>query len=165
MDTSVGAVPALKSPNLRRATVQCKRFNKCEAVWSPETQLETERTPRVDLDQRMSTLSEVLAPRSNLDLLETERFVRFGSQPAIEASLPHVRSIPRSGRRQLRQPSRLRAKSGLMHPRGNAVFVQCPELSARLKDHVERRLGRAAKACESRLGRDLAQSTLAGLGA
>jgi len=39
-----------------------------------------------------------------------------------------------------------------------------PELSTRLKDHVERRLGSAAKARKTRLSRDLAQSTLAGLG-
>jgi len=39
-----------------------------------------------------------------------------------------------------------------------------PELSTRLKDHVGRRLGSAAKARKTRLSRDLAQSTLAGLG-
>jgi hypothetical protein len=50
-------------------------------------------------------------------------------------------------------------------PAPTPFLFDCPELSARLKDHVERRLGCAAKACETRLGRDLAQSTLAGLGA
>jgi hypothetical protein len=49
MDTPVGVClrqnPKLLAPNLSWVTVQCKRFNKCEAVWSPETQVETERTP------------------------------------------------------------------------------------------------------------------------
>ena len=50
-------------------------------------------------------------------------------------------------------------------PAATPFLFDRPELSTRLKDHVERRLGCAAKACETRLGRDVAQSTLAGLGA
>jgi hypothetical protein len=38
-----------------------------------------------------------------------------------------------------------------------------PDLSTCLKDHIERRLGSAAEARKTRLGRDLTQSTLAGL--
>jgi len=76
-------------------------------------------------------------------------------------------NVPLKGRIQKRKTHHLQIITfGLQRAAGpyRRATSRRPELSTRLKDHVERLLGSAAKARKTRLSRDLAQSTLAGLG-